>query len=180
MARRRGAVAELVRRAAATGLADAVSALAARLAVRARADLVRAARANRVACRCDGVEILKIMWVKLPPEKLVEVRRRLRRKHIIGSIWFGIFVTITLVFVDGWSGFGLRGRWFVPKEELLEQIPGAVVVGAIFGILIYKNFGMPKPRVVCPKCETVKRADDSAQCACGGHFEDIREMKWVD
>lgn len=71
-----------------------------------------------------------------------------------------------------------QGRVFVPAREILPRLPGTIALGAVFGLLSYIFNQRKKPTVVCPKCGTVKYADDSPQCSCGGHFENIDDMKW--
>jgi ribosomal protein L37E len=34
--------------------------------------------------------------------------------------------------------------------------------------------------MICMKCGAAKYADDSLQCKCGGHFEEMRNLKWVE
>ena len=85
-------------------------------------------------------------------------------------------MAVSLTFVRGTR----YDRSYVPLDQAESRVPGSIIEGAIIGIIIYYWFGRKKPKVVCPNCGNLKPADDSPECACGGHFESVDEMKWVD
>ena len=51
-----------------------------------------------------------------------------------------------------------------------------VIFMQFFKVPVFKR----KLVVICPKCEAAKNDDGDYQCPCGGHFVDIRTMKWVE
>ncbi len=119
------------------------------------------------------------MWEKRQPEEVLEVRRYRKRHRVKGAIVFGALITLGTSLSFGWREAGDRGRFLVPAQEILTRLPMTIAFGTLAGLLSYIVDKRKKPTVVCSKCGTVKHAGDSARCSCGGHFENIEEMKWV-
>ena len=118
------------------------------------------------------------MWIKRTEIEMTEEQQRRRRSHVRGAVIFGLFVATFTTVSFGWREAGDRHRLVVPTKEILHRLPGSIVFGAIAAVLIYKITG--KRRImICPKCETSKHDDGVLNCSCGGHFENIEEMKHV-
>jgi hypothetical protein len=118
------------------------------------------------------------MWVKLTPNELAKAKRRRKRKRLITSIFATVFAFLMVAFTFGQWDIMARGIFFIPAEEISQHIPVAVLGGVFTGLLIYFAQEKKKPTVVCTKCGIAKIADISSKCECGGHFENIEEMKW--
>ena len=80
----------------------------------------------------------------------------------------------------GGQAIARRGRATVPLDELLLRLPFGVVAGIIWSVVIYKWERKRLPMMICPKCEATKYEDGTIQCSCGGHFEMMEVMKYVD
>jgi len=117
-------------------------------------------------------------WKKRSSEEIAAVRRERKRRRIKGAIIFGALVTVGTSLTFGWREAGDRGWFLVPAQEIVARLPMTVIFGVVGAVLSYTLFSRKKPTVVCPKCGTVKYASASAQCSCGGHFENIEEMEW--
>ena len=118
------------------------------------------------------------MWLKRTPEKVADVKRKQRLERIRISVVVGLLMTLMISLLFGWGEAYYRGRIFVPLDEIVNRLPFSLLVGLIAGVVCF----LPGPRkrtVVCPKCDTTKYVDGSLDCSCGGHFEDMDEMKWV-
>ena len=78
------------------------------------------------------------------------------------------------------------GNFFVPPDQIYERLPIAIFWGVSTGLLIYfvynREYQREKPTFVCIKCGATKvaDADSSSKCECGGDFESVRNMKWID
>jgi hypothetical protein len=118
-------------------------------------------------------------WKKRSPEEIAAVRRTRQRDRIKGAIILGVLVTLGTSLLFGWREAGDRARVLVPTQEILNRLPLTLVFGIIAALLSYISTSRKKPTVVCPKCGTLKYSGASAQCPCGGHFENIEEMDWV-
>jgi hypothetical protein len=126
----------------------------------------------------ENEEIEQAMWVKRSPEEMEAVKCKNHFWRIRTAILFGlILVALTALCFGGFEGFR-RGRVLVPFDEILQRLPLSLIFGAIGAFLFYK-FDRRKPSVVCPQCEATKFRDGVFECACGGRFEDMDEMKWT-
>ncbi len=123
------------------------------------------------------------MWVKKPPEELK--KRQRQKSRILGSLGLGIIIFLGCVFTNGGGiGYALRGTYFkLHLYEIIDSIPIALLIGLIVGLMGY--WLLPKETTnqvvfICPKCENTKFYDGNLNCQCGGHFENILTMKWVE
>jgi len=95
---------------------------------------------------------------------------------------------ILLTFFRGGIEAATKGSYLVPFDEIPVRFTDAMFVGIVIFILcwiIELRYPRPldpnkEPTLVCPKCEKVKEWDGMLPCKCGGHFEDIQTMKWMD
>jgi len=111
------------------------------------------------------------MWVKRSPKELVRANRRKKFGAPIFVISFATFLAILGVFkTDYWESVPSEGRW--------SRWPNLFLSGLFVGVLclILK----PRSQVICPKCGRIERKDPFTKCECGGCFEKIEEMKWID
>ena len=102
---------------------------------------------------------------------------------MIVALVTGVVATLITIFVVGKTDTKYMpgsGPSLASKDEIPSRILGSLVVGAIAGIFIYFYKSKKAPRVVCPKCGVTKDLDASPRCECGGHFENLEEMKWVE
>ena len=121
------------------------------------------------------------MWVNdITKEK--RTKRTQRKMRFLSAAAGTLTIILIFTFSRGSIGVATTGRFLKPSYEILPQFPVAVIGGIICGIIIYYLSGEKKKTLtlVCPKCEKIKEDDGIIPCECGGHFEDIKTMKWVE
>jgi hypothetical protein len=118
------------------------------------------------------------MWVKRSHEDLVRAERRRKFGGVIFVLAFAAFFSIFGMFKTTWWETVETGRVLVPSEERLSRLPNLFLSGVIIGILCMLI--APKPEVVCPKCGKIERKGRFTRCQCGGYYENLRDMKWID
>jgi hypothetical protein len=67
----------------------------------------------------------------------------------------------------------------VPPSEWLQRAPLAFIFGIVVGAFLFL-FNRPRKTVACTKCGAAKYADKSQDCSCGGMFEEIGKLKWIE
>ena len=137
-----------------------------------------------LAARSSGGEVRprKGRWVRCTPQDADVVRHRERvarlRAAVLGAC--GWILLVTFIRGGGEQGWQTAG-FVVGLGDAPARLPYAVAAGAGFAILyLVTDRGRRKGIVVCRKCEQAKYADGGADCPCGGQFENIQEMKWVE
>jgi hypothetical protein len=118
------------------------------------------------------------MWVKRPHEYVVQAKRRKKFGGIIFVLAFATFYSVLGMFKTSWWETVETGRVFVPSEERLSRLPNLFLSGVVISILCMLI--APKPQAVCPKCGKIKRKDRFTRCECGGYFENLKDMKWIE
>lgn len=130
----------------------------------------------------------KGMWVPKTAEELKTAKQRSHKKYkrTISLSVLGIVAAIT--FFRGGIEAATKGSYFVPLDEIPGRFVNTLIV-LLSIVLLSLIFGTRRSNpddeegelaLVCPKCERVKAWDGYLPCECGGHFEDIRTMKWVE
>jgi hypothetical protein len=123
-----------------------------------------------------------IMWVKEVIRRKERIVRESQKKRLLWSILIAVIFTLGFTFTYGGIGAAQRGTYFKPTYEIVQSLPTALITGIIFGLIFYfillKNSEIIT--LVCPQCEKIKENDGMLTCECGGHFEDIKTMKWVE
>jgi len=127
------------------------------------------------------------MWVTKTPQEMEETSKEaFTKSQPIGMgvvyIVLGIFLMIPVFFNVG------RLTWrpspFVrPMDDVMQRLPAMVFIYliAIIPMWVLKVPILKKKKVViCPECEAAKDDDGDYGCPCGGHFVDIKTMKWVE
>jgi len=123
------------------------------------------------------------MWVKKTAEEIAKTRRPTRRGQLIVALCTGVLFTLILIFQSDETGskyLPAAPPHLTSKDEIPSRILGSLVVGAIATIFICFYKSKKVPQVVCPECGVTKDQDASPKCECGGHFESLDEMKWVE
>jgi len=127
------------------------------------------------------------MWVtKTPQEMEGTLKEASTKSQTIGMgvvyIVLGIFLMIPVFFNVGrltWR----PGPFVRPMDDVMQRLPAMVFIYliAIIAMWVLKVPILKKKKVViCPKCEAAKNDDGDYGCPCGGHFVDIKTMKWVE
>jgi hypothetical protein len=127
------------------------------------------------------------MWVTKTPQEMEETLKEASTKsQTIGMgvvyIVLGIFLMIPVFFNVGrltWR----PGPFVRPMDDVMQRLPAMVFIYliAIIAMWVLKVPILKKKKVViCPKCEAAKNDDGDYGCPCGGHFVDIKTMKWVE
>jgi hypothetical protein len=115
------------------------------------------------------------MWIKQTPEEIAVTRQARRRGWSRGSLLFGSIIFLLVLFTNG--RHSRSGQFFVAGYLYPRRLGISIIAGIVCG-LFHRYFDKKVPTVVCPKCGAVKYQDECLQCKCGGHFENIEEMKW--
>ena len=126
------------------------------------------------------------MWVKLTPTEMIAASQKRYRSRIKGSLFIGVSIC-------GLSLLSSSSLFAKTREEhphpphfdgggplfpQIGQLPSTVLFGFIGAFAFYFFASRPgKPTMICMKCGTAKYADGSLQCKCGGHFEDMNNLK---
>jgi len=126
------------------------------------------------------------MWKpKTKDELLKEERKKEKDAKLIG-VFFFLFIPFLLTVLTKFIGtqayrgapLGQTLSW----TEILRTLPFMFFVSSIGGILMYLTFRKYNyvSTQVCPKCGKIRPLDKNENCACGGKFRLLSEMKWVE
>src|ERR1700733_2968424 len=117
------------------------------------------------------------MWIRRTPEEISKAKREHRSIRIKSAIFLGGVVAIITAFLYG-------GKFHAPQlisfNQVISRILFSIILGVIMGIISYWFALREDRQLVCQKCGKVKFRDGILECPCGGHFENIEEMKWHD
>jgi len=127
------------------------------------------------------------MWIKKTPRKIEETLNEEANKPQSSGRWvvyilLGVFLMIPVFFnVDRLSW--RPGPFVRSFDDVMQRLPimvffflAVIIVMQIFKFPVLKR----KLVLICPKCEAAKNDDSDYQCPCGGHFVDIRTMRWIE
>jgi uncharacterized paraquat-inducible protein A len=117
------------------------------------------------------------MWKKRTVQEIAEVRSQAKQTKKLQAFLIGIGVTFLFTIFRGRGWSQNHASRFVSLDEMPARLLITIPFGALFGLFFYRS--RRQRTMVCPRCEAVKQEDDKPDCTCGGHFEDIEEMKWV-
>lgn len=126
------------------------------------------------------------MWIPKTEEELkLMAKKKEKIARIIGllfPVFLFIFSTIYERYIDTTevrhASLGPALSW----SQVIDNLPISIVVYVFVGMLAYlivKKLNSTT-KVVCQKCGKVKKVDHVNDCACGGHFTSIDEIKWVE
>ena len=121
------------------------------------------------------------MWMKLTDKDRQNREIEDRRKRLPWAVLLGILIFLGVVFCQG-------GRFTHhhsgPKTiyEMSQDFPFALFFAPLATWIMYRYGIMKNKRitVICPRCEKVEYRGFQTQCSCGGHFENIDDMKWIE
>ncbi|MBU2511971.1 hypothetical protein KJ966_11590 [bacterium] len=125
------------------------------------------------------------MWIKKNSEELKGLEKDNKNDVCIESLLWGLISFLLFSIVDkiGYS------KTFVsidpiPWNEFFEHLPIIFCISLIIAVVYWyfkKDASIfEKKSLICPSCENVKKEDGVRSCECGGTFEDLETMKWVD
>jgi hypothetical protein len=123
------------------------------------------------------------MWVYKSPEDVAEESKSK------GKTNFFFFFSITFIAMIIGDGLGCNGRGrlqrsssFYPKtwDEIIQHVPMYVIISLIAGLIGANVKVKGSKTMVCMKCDKTKYKDKEMLCQCGGTFEDIDKVKWVE
>jgi hypothetical protein len=120
------------------------------------------------------------MWIKKLPSEIGTTKQPEPSKDFVLPVILGILATLLTTFFGGTAFPGGA----LPNPDPLHELPFGLFLGILLGLYFYVSLNR-KPKhvpkdMICPNCETVKRDDQIMECSCGGHFEDITTMKFVE
>jgi hypothetical protein len=122
------------------------------------------------------------MWVKKSQK---EIQKQSQKSRILASLGVAAIIFLGSVFTNGGGiGYAVRGTYFIHHlYEIIDNIPIALLIGLIVWLIGYWLLPRQNTNQVvmfCLKCESTKFDDGNLNCLCGGHFENIVTMKWVE
>ena len=126
------------------------------------------------------------MWMRMSEEELRYDRRsNIIRKILLSILLFGLCVILSLVFLT--TGYSSKyGQFYPPKtwNEVISSLPMILFISLITFVIIMTGFIIRNKRtpktVVCVNCQKEKKEDEEYSCECGGKFEGIDLLKWVE
>lgn len=119
------------------------------------------------------------MWIRRSPEEIVQARAYYQRARMreAGIVWL-LSCLIVLVLRGGFE-VAHGGGFLVPLDELANRLPRAILL-SFAGAVLFFFYRSNRTVFICPKCDEVRSTTDSQDCPCGGHFEKLEEIKWID
>lgn len=124
------------------------------------------------------------IWIKKTPLEIEEgeSRQQSGKGRWIVYLLLGVFFMIP-VFFNGGRLSWRPGPFVRSMDDVMQTLPTMLVIWLI-AVIFMQVFKVPalkrKIVMICPKCEAAKNDDGDYGCPCGGHFVDIKTMKWVD
>ncbi len=120
------------------------------------------------------------MWTY---ESLEKVEQDKKRRQVKCFLTISLLMFISLVLSDK---MGLYGWYHIaPAPKTWSEIFGQVHVYLCFSFiaglfaLYFEEMNSDK-NMICLKCGKSKERDDKTLCKCGGQFEYLHKLKWVD
>jgi hypothetical protein len=129
------------------------------------------------------------MWVKKSAmEQALSEAKNAKEKFrnaAIFSIALVMLITVGYTFTySRMDSIKHGGLFLIPRGEIPAHFFPALILGIIMGAGTYLLIMYPKKpsklTFICPRCEAAKDDAGNLTCSCGGHFEDIKTMKWVE
>jgi hypothetical protein len=126
------------------------------------------------------------MWIEKSNAEKTEDTLRRRKKDIRIAIAYWVFFTVFPPLVRNRYLGGMMHRphlWQMSVPQVLKIYTATMIVS---GLGVYFFFWRPRSHgnspltLLCPKCGKAKGPDGKLDCYCGGHFVDLRNMKWVE
>ena len=120
------------------------------------------------------------MWIKRSVEEKRAYIAERRRNRVYLAIIATIAVTIAFsLFRSGREAADTGRSYFITvMSDIPVRVPRAFIAGVFVGVVILLVYGR-QSTLICSSCGESKRADGKMSCACGGHFRDIRDIKWI-
>jgi len=120
------------------------------------------------------------VWIKKTAAEIADGQQKKRRQRVQSAMLFAILTTVPMIFIFGFWQAAESGRMLVPLRAIPGRVLTVLPVGIILGILYYALLSRKIPVMICPKCGASKNRDSVATCECGGMFENLDTMKWVE
>jgi hypothetical protein len=119
------------------------------------------------------------MWVKRTDKEILKAKRDAKFWRMCRAILAGIFICLLTIFfrARGWSVIYPTNR--IPFDEVPERIPSSLVFGVLIAWFVYRFPLKIRRTMVCAHCGATKFEDSEYKCSCGGHFENLENMKWI-
>ena len=122
------------------------------------------------------------MWVNKSPEEIQPSAKpgKLAKWPVI----FILSLTYLAIMIFNCGRLTQRPGPFIRSyDEIMRSLPCIIFLWLVT-LIVVQFIKIPalqrKVVMICPKCEEAKDDDGVLTCSCGGHFVDIRTMKWVE
>jgi hypothetical protein len=118
------------------------------------------------------------MWIRMSDQELVDARKK--RKRADRTIVCGVALMGTVI-VSATPRIKSGDPHLASLNEFLANyavffLPTLVLVAIVY----YLGKRGRRREVICPKCDSTKYDDGLMHCSCGGEFDYLAEMKWVE
>lgn len=123
------------------------------------------------------------MWIKKTPQEIAADdfgKSSVTGRWIVYGL-LGVFLMIPVFFNFGRLAWR-PGPFVRSMDDVMKSLPSMLFIYLVV-VIFMQFFKIPilkKKVLICPKCEAAKNDDGDDSCPCGGHFVDIRTMKWVE
>lgn len=129
------------------------------------------------------------MWVYESPEKIEANKKGKGSKDLwVSTGIVSPFILICIIFtqkIGHWNKSYVR--YYAPKSwnEIIFNLPyyliASFIIGLFFSYFVLKRSNaVDTQTVICLKCGKSKMNDNKQFCECGGKFEFLYKLKWVD
>ena len=124
------------------------------------------------------------MWLKLDQNAYKKNKYRDEIQMWSESILLGVICSIIFFIIPG-------GVYSMEKPLVtysLNELPIRLFEALVFGLLlvspliqIIRKYVIKKTvYLVCPKCNKIKKENGIIYCECGGFYEDVKKMRWIE
>lgn len=118
------------------------------------------------------------MWVRKSPQEVSESKWRCHWRRVTDALGYGLLAGIARLFISGGRLHGIELHFSI--GDIRSDAFSAVILGAFTAIVLYLFELLKHKRVVCPRCGKTEDKGNSGLCSCGGHFENLDDMKWEE
>jgi hypothetical protein len=117
------------------------------------------------------------MWVRKAESEI----RQERGRKILKNFYIFFILFLCLLIIPDKFGICMRYGYCHPSldwPEIYHRLPLYFAIASVFAF--FASHWKHNETMICLKCERAKFKDSNTACACGGTFEDLEKVKWVE